>query len=147
LFSAGIYNIFVSKKEKESVREKKVLAPQNNIIEETENTSATGNVAEKPQEPHFDVFISYSKHDKNVADALCATLESRKIRCWIAPRDVRAGMDWPSAIIQALNSSRIFVLVFSSSSNKSHQTTREIERAVSKGMPSIPLRIEKYRTD
>jgi hypothetical protein len=69
-------------------------------------------------------------------------LESRKIRCWIAPRDVGIGIDWPSAIIQALNSTRIFVLVFSSSSNKSNQTMREVERAVSKGIPIIPLRIE-----
>ncbi|NQT71340.1 MAG: toll/interleukin-1 receptor domain-containing protein [Chloroflexi bacterium] len=34
-----------------------------------------------------DVFISYSTNDKTVADAVCATLESQKIRCWIAPRD------------------------------------------------------------
>lgn len=38
-----------------------------------------------------DVFISYAAADKPVADAACATLESRKIRCWIAPRDVVPG--------------------------------------------------------
>jgi hypothetical protein len=117
------------------------LAPQNTLIEELENTSVAG-VAEKSQNPHFDVFISYSKHDKNIANALCSTLENRKIRCWIAPRDIGPGVEWPLAIIQALNSSRVFVLVFSSSSNRSQQTTREVERAVHKGMPIIPFRIE-----
>jgi hypothetical protein len=69
-------------------------------------------------------------------------LESRKIKCWIAPRDVPLGKDWPSAIIQGLNSSRVFVLVFSSNSNKSNNAMREVERAVSKNMPIVTLRIE-----
>jgi len=31
-----------------------------------------------------DVFISYATQDKTTADALCATLEGRGVRCWIA---------------------------------------------------------------
>jgi hypothetical protein len=112
------------------------------LLRRRKNKQKTAHNENKLENTPYDVFISYSKQDKNVANALCATLESRKIRCWIAPRDVRIGMDWPLAIIQALNSTRIFVLVFSSSSNKSNQTMREVERAVSKGMPIIPLRIE-----
>ena len=49
-----------------------------------------------------DVFISYSSQDKPVADAVCAGLEAAKIRCWIAPRDVRPGMDYASEIIEAI---------------------------------------------
>lgn len=41
-----------------------------------------------------DIFISYSTQDKAVADAVCATLEKNKIRCWIAPRDVIPGMSY-----------------------------------------------------
>jgi hypothetical protein len=89
-----------------------------------------------------DVFISYSVPDKAVADAVCATLESRKIRCWIAPRDVLPGMSYAEALIDALNRSSIFVLVFSGSSNNSPQVMREVERAVNKGIPIIPFRIE-----
>jgi hypothetical protein len=61
-----------------------------------------------------DVFISYSTQDKPTADALCATLEAKGIRCWIAPRDIVPGMDWGEAIIDALQTSRVMVLVFSS---------------------------------
>ncbi len=39
----------------------------------------------------YDVFISYSTPDKVIADAACATLEQRQIRCWMAPRDVLPG--------------------------------------------------------
>lgn len=44
-----------------------------------------------------DVFISYSYHDKNVANAVCSAVESAGIRCWIAPRDVLPGMEWGEA--------------------------------------------------
>lgn len=88
------------------------------------------------------VFISYSSQDKKVADAVCATLEHRKIRCWIAPRDVLSGIPYAEALIDAIKGSSIMVLVFSSSSNDSPQVMREVERAVDKGIPIIPFRIE-----
>ena len=89
-----------------------------------------------------DVFVSYSARDKAVADAVCATLESRKIRCWIAPRDVPPGTQWPGALIKAIDAGSVFVLVFSDGSNNSPQVLREVARAVSKGVPVIPFRIE-----
>jgi hypothetical protein len=46
-----------------------------------------------------DVFISYSAHDKPAAHAVCAKLESRGIRCWTAPRDIRPGMSWGGAFL------------------------------------------------
>ncbi len=89
-----------------------------------------------------DVFISYSSKDKIVADAVCASLEARKIRCWIAPRDVLPGEVYAEALIESLNESRLMVLVFSANSNESPQVIREVERAVNKGIPIIPFRIE-----
>jgi hypothetical protein len=89
-----------------------------------------------------DVFVSYSTQDKLVADALCATLENRKIRCWIAPRDMPPGSDYPAALVQALNNSQILVLVFSKDANASDHVMREVEKAVRKGIPIIPFRIE-----
>ena len=89
-----------------------------------------------------DVFISYSSKDKTVADATCATLESRGIRCWMAPRDITPGADWGEAIVDAINGSRAFVLVFSENANASPQIKREVERTINRGIPVIPLRIE-----
>lgn len=89
-----------------------------------------------------DVFISHSSQDKPIADAVCATLESRGIRCWIAPRDILPGTSWGEAIIDGINESKIMVLVFSSNANKSDQITHEVERAVHKGLPIIPFRVE-----
>jgi|GEM_PF-599365 len=89
-----------------------------------------------------DVFISYSRRDKAVADAACAVLESHKIRCWIAPRDVQLGIPYAESLLNGIVQCRIFVLVFSAESNTSSQVMREVEIAVKRGIPIIPLRIE-----
>jgi hypothetical protein len=89
-----------------------------------------------------DVFISYSSKDKPSADAACAKLEERGIRCWMAPRDILPGADWSSSIIDGINEAAAMVLVFSAHANASQQIKREVERAVNKGIPVIPLRIE-----
>src|SRR5262245_7656472 len=89
-----------------------------------------------------DVFVSHSSKDKSTADAVCAMLESKGIRCWIAPRDIVPGKNWGESIVEALKGARVMVLVFSSNANNSPQIQREVERAVAKGIPVIPLRIE-----
>ena len=90
-----------------------------------------------------DVFICYSARDKTIANAICAVLEAEGIRCWIAPRDIVPGADWGESIIDAINEAHAMVLVFSANANDAQQQIkREIERAVNKGMPVVPFRIE-----
>ena len=89
-----------------------------------------------------DVFISYASSDKLTSDAACAVLESKGLRCWMAPRDILPGMDYGEAIIDAIGEVKVFLLVFSSHANASNQIKREVERAVNRGIPVIPLRIE-----
>jgi hypothetical protein len=88
------------------------------------------------------VFISYGHEDKLVADATCARLEARGIRCWIAPRDVLPGQAYGEAISAAIRGCRALVLVFSSHANLSDHVSKEVERAVSNAIPVVPLRIE-----
>lgn len=89
------------------------------------------------------VFISYASNERKLADALCSTLESRGIRCWIAPRDVAPGKNYGEEIVDAIGVSRAVVLMLSSSSNTSAQVLREAERAVSKNVPIVTFRIEE----
>ena len=90
----------------------------------------------------FDVFISHSQQDKIAADAACSALEAAGIRCWIAPRDVPPGAQWPAAIIDAIDHCRAMVLIFSSGANQSKQVYREVQRAFDKEVPVVPFRIE-----
>jgi len=89
-----------------------------------------------------DVLISYSSLDKPQADAMCNRLESHGIRCWIAPRDVPAGSEYADAIVQAIEASRVLVLIYSAHADGSKQVRREVERAVHNGITIMPVRIE-----
>src|SRR2546425_217886 len=89
-----------------------------------------------------DVFISYAKNDREVADAICAGLEDQGIPCSIAPRNLVAGEDWGPEIVDAIRASRALVLVYSSSANRSEHVKREVDRAVFYHVPPITFRIE-----
>ena len=88
------------------------------------------------------VFICYSNQDLAYANSTCRALEDAGISCWMASRDISPSKDWAEEIIDAISSASIMILVLSSSSNDSPQVRREIERAVNKNVPVLPLRIE-----
>jgi tetratricopeptide (TPR) repeat protein len=90
-----------------------------------------------------EVFISYSHQDKPTADAICNALESKNIKCWIAPRDILPGVNYQESIVDAIDASLIMVLVFSSFSNESPHVIRELTRAVGKKVIIIPFKIEE----
>jgi hypothetical protein len=89
-----------------------------------------------------DVFVSHSIKDKAVAEAIVARLEADSVTCWLAPRDVVPGADWGESIIDAIESSRIMILIFSRNADASPQIKREVERAVNKGVYIIPFRVD-----
>ncbi|MBQ6594826.1 MAG: toll/interleukin-1 receptor domain-containing protein [Clostridia bacterium] len=90
-----------------------------------------------------DIFISYSERDKNVAHAICASLEGAHMRCWYAPRNILAGEAAAEAIPKAIREARIFVLVFTDSANDSEQILREVNLAVTAGCAIIPYRLTR----
>jgi TIR domain len=94
-----------------------------------------------------DVFISHSHVDKPAADAACAALEARGIRCWIAPRDINPGQDWAASIMRAIEGTRILLLVFSRSAKESIQVRREVAQAANSGKQILTLRIEDVRPE
>ncbi len=95
-------------------------------------------------EPYADprVFLSYASQDAVVAQRVCAALEGAGQRCWIAPRDVRAGEAYAAAIVQAINSCRMLVLLLSRSAIDSPHVLREVERASSKKRPVLAMRLD-----
>ena len=88
------------------------------------------------------VFISYASQDAAVAGALVEALERHGVGCWIAPRDVKAGALYADAIIRAIGSAKVIVLVLSKNAIASSHVSREIERASSKKRPIIALHID-----
>jgi tetratricopeptide (TPR) repeat protein len=91
--------------------------------------------------PAFSAFISHAKADAKKAQAIAEGLEARGFKCWIAPRDVKAGRTYGDEIIRGIESARAFVLVLSKASNESAFVAREVERATSKKKPIFAVRI------
>lgn len=90
-----------------------------------------------------EAFVSYASPDREVAQKIAAFLEQEGVSCWIAPRDVPPGMEYGAAIIQGIETSRVLVLILSEHSNDSHFVRKEVERAVSKVKPVLPVRIRE----
>jgi hypothetical protein len=87
------------------------------------------------------VFVSYSSRDHVQADAMRAALEAAGVPCWIAPRDLSAGTQWGAGIVQAIDACEAVLVVFSQAANDSPQVAREMELAVSRRRPLIPVRV------
>jgi hypothetical protein len=91
----------------------------------------------------YSAFISYASENRDKADEICASLERRGLVCWMAPRDVRAGREYADEIIIGLERSAALVVVLSEAANTSVFVLREVERAVSKDINVVPVRIEE----
>jgi TIR domain/Protein of unknown function (DUF2628) len=86
------------------------------------------------------VFISHGSEDREEANALSAFLEGRGVTAWIAPRDVRPGMDYSEALQAAIESCLAFVVIVTETSNKSPYVRAETEMAFSGHKPIFPVR-------
>lgn len=90
-----------------------------------------------------DVFISYSTKDKVTADAICHILEENDMKCWIAPRNISSGQPYAEEILNAIKTTKIVVLVFSSNSQASQFVQKEINLSFSNSKPIISFVIDE----
>ena len=96
-----------------------------------------------------DVFISYKSNDpqlgnidETVANELCAALEAAGISCWIAPRDIEPGVRYGRAIMEAINSCKVMVVVFSKHANTSEHIANEVDAIFARKIDIIPFNID-----
>ena len=90
-----------------------------------------------------DIFVSYASPDRDVAFRIVGFLEEQGVTCWVAPRDVPPGVEYGHAIISGIEQCRALVLILSDESNDSQFVRKEVERAVSKIKPVLPVRIRE----
>jgi formylglycine-generating enzyme required for sulfatase activity len=96
-----------------------------------------------------EVFISYKSNDpqlgnndETVANELCAALEAAGISCWIAPRDIEPGVRYGRAIMEAINSCKVMVVVFSKHANTSEHIANEVDAIFARHVDIIPFNID-----
>jgi TolB-like protein/Flp pilus assembly protein TadD len=97
--------------------------------------------ATSPRAPR-DVFVSYASQDAPLADAVVSALEAHGLRCWVAPRDVTPGEFYADAIVGAINSTRILIVILTADAVASPHVLREVERASAKRHPVVSLRFD-----
>lgn len=86
------------------------------------------------------VFLSHAPGDREAADGLCARLEALGVKVWMAPRDVRLGVDYSEALQAAIETSMACVVLISAHGNASPYVRAETEMAFSTGRPIFPVR-------
>ncbi len=87
------------------------------------------------------IFISYASVDKVVAEQICTALESSGMGCWMAPRDIEPGADYPAAILQGIQRARVIVFIVSPAAVQSPHILSELGHAFSKKKPIVPFRL------
>ncbi len=89
------------------------------------------------------VFISHSTKNQAMAELVLEAIEAQGIGCWIAPRDIPGGATWAGSIMEAIQTSRLMILIFSADAQVSQHVVREVERAVHHGIPILPVRVDE----
>jgi hypothetical protein len=67
--------------------------------------------------PHRDVFISYAQADKNIAQQLAERLRQRGLSTWLDVENIQPGMDWGRMQRDAVENSRLCVVLLSDKAN------------------------------
>lgn len=94
----------------------------------------------------YDVFISYNSTDLPIAEAACHYIEERRLRCFIAPRDITPP-DWAASITAAIESAKAFVIIVSENSIASNEVAKEIALATRVSDYIFPFRIDSSELD
>jgi len=91
----------------------------------------------------YDVFISYSSQDVEIAEAAYSALKNAGVQCWMDHHSILPGEGHGGAIIRGISASRVMLLILSANSNGSPDVLREVERAAGKRLRIVPWRIEE----
>jgi len=80
----------------------------------------------------YDVFISYSRKDTEVADKICSALDSAGLTYFIDRQGIGGGMEFPAVLAKAIKESKVFLFLASKNSYDSKFTQSEIVYAFNK---------------
>jgi uncharacterized protein YjbI with pentapeptide repeats len=77
----------------------------------------------------YSCFISYSSKDQDCAERLYADLQSKGVRCWFAPEDMKIGAKLRSSFGEAIRLHDKLIVLLSENSLKSSWVEKEVETA------------------
>ena len=83
-------------------------------------------------EQTYDIFISYSRKDTDIANRLCKIFDKYNITYFIDRQGISGGMEFPAVIAKAIKNSVIFLFLASKNSYESKFTQSEVIFAFNK---------------
>lgn len=88
---------------------------------------------------NHEVFISYSRKDKDIADFVSNVLKDNSIKYWIDKEGIYSSSNYKELIVDAIEVSKAVIFISSENSNASINVIREIGYAVNMNKPILPL--------
>ena len=89
----------------------------------------------------YDCFVSHSSKDATNAMSLVERLESRGVKCWVAPRNIRAGAKYSAEIVTGIQSSASLIVLISKDSLASRHVEREVNIADGLNKSIYPVKL------
>jgi uncharacterized protein YjbI with pentapeptide repeats len=101
---------------------------------------------------YYSAFISYSSKNHDFAERLYADLQSKGVRCWFAPEDIKIGDKFRQRIDEAIRIHDKLLVVLSEESINSAWVEEEVESAIErehreKRLVLFPIRIDEAVID
>jgi len=93
------------------------------------------------------LFISYASRDQAFAERLYADLQTKRVRCWYAPEDMKIGDEYRSRIDASIHLHDRLLLILSEHSIKSRWVQKEVETAFEKEEKDNRLALFPIRLD
>ena len=88
--------------------------------------------------PQYDIFISYSHRDSQLAESLYSKLSAAGLRCFLAEKDIAAAERWEDRIRDAIRVSQRILLLITPNSKDSHWVVAEAGAAWILGKRLVP---------
>lgn len=113
-------------------------------LKELEASSAAGSVPGPPHDDRPRGFVFISHHTTTagkLARGLAEGIEASGASCWIAPRDIPAGVEWNEEVYSAAQRCGALVLLYSEEARRSKAVQGEVHIVVARGVPVITVKL------
>ncbi|HEY9676050.1 MAG TPA: TIR domain-containing protein [Waterburya sp.] len=100
------------------------------------NSSASSPLKERTD---YDLFISYSRRDKDFVHQLWQALTQANQNAWVDWNDIPPAQDWRSEIYQGIEAANNFVFIISPHSTSSVVCGEELNHAINHGKRLVPI--------
>lgn len=91
------------------------------------------------------VFVSYSRRNKEIVDRIVGELSRATMDVWIDREDIKAGNSWRVQIVQAIDTCDAFILMLSAHSAISENVHKEINLAQDSKRKTFVLLLERIQ--